>query len=192
MTSVSRDSFSTADPYVGRSAPWSSEAEQAVLGAMLLDQDAALRAVEMVDDTMFYREEHRRLFRAMRALVERRSVIDPVTLNDELERRGELAQIGGPEYVGELVDAAPTAANLEHHARILRDKAILRRLIEASTRTITEAYDGKSHAPELLDLAEARIFQISQQRLDQGYTRLKEMLRSSGAAKRLPACPAAS
>jgi replicative DNA helicase len=176
MTSVSRDSFSTADPYVGRSAPWSSEAEQAVLGAMLLDQDAALRAVEMVDDTMFYREEHRRLFRAMRGLIERRSVIDPVTLNDELERRGELAQVGGPEYAAELVDAAPTAANLEHHARILRDKAILRRLIEASTQTITEAYDGRSQAPELLDIAESRIFHISQQRLDQGFTRLKEML----------------
>src|SRR6476661_6201003 len=161
MTSVSPDNYSTADPYVSRSAPWSPEAEQAVLGAMLLDQDAALRAVEMVDDTMFYREEHRRLFRAMRALV---------------ERRGELAQVGGPEYVGELVDAAPTAANLEHHARILRDKAILRRLIEASTQTITEAYDGRSQAPDLLDLAEARIFHISQQRLDQGFTRLKEML----------------
>ena len=176
MTSVSHDSFSTADPYIGRSAPWSPEAEQAVLGAMLLDQDAALRAVEMVDDTVFYREEHRRLFRAMRALIERRSVIDPVTLNDELERRGELAQVGGGEYVTELVDAAPTAANLEHHARILREKSILRRLIEAATRTITEAYDGRSHAPELLDLAESRIFQISQQRRDQGFTRLKEML----------------
>ena len=176
MTSVSHDSFSTADPYVGRSAPWSPEAEQAVLGAMLLDQDAALRAVEMVDDTVFYREEHRRLFRAMRALIERRSVIDPVTLNDELERRGELAQVGGAEYVAELVDAAPTAANLEHHARILREKAILRRLIEASTQTITEAYDGRSHAPDLLDVAEGRIFQISQQRRDQGFIRLKEML----------------
>ena len=176
MTSVSQDSFSTADPYVGRSAPWSPEAEQAVLGAMLLDQDAALRAVEMVDDTVFYREGHRRLFRAMRALIERRSVIDPVTLNDELERRGELAQVGGSEYVAELVDAAPTAANLEHHARILREKSILRRLIEASTQTITEVYDGRSHAPDLLDVAEARIFQISQQRRDQGFIRLKEML----------------
>jgi replicative DNA helicase len=176
MTSVSRDSFSTADPYVGRSAPWSPEAEQAVLGAMLLDQDAALRAVELVDDTVFYREGHRRLFRAMRALIERRSVIDPVTLNDELERRGELTQVGGAEYVAELVDAAPTAANLEHHTKILREKSILRRLIEASTQTITEAYDGRSQAPDLLDLAEARIFQISQQRRDQGFTRLKEML----------------
>ena len=65
MTSVSHDNFSTADPYVGRSAPWSQEAEQAVLAAMLLDQDAALRAAETVDDTMFYREGHRRLYRAM-------------------------------------------------------------------------------------------------------------------------------
>ncbi|HET7601230.1 MAG TPA: replicative DNA helicase [Gemmatimonadales bacterium] len=176
MTSVSHDSYSTADPYVGRSAPWSPEAEQAVLGAMLLDQDAALRAVELADDTMFYREEHRRLFRAMRALVERRVNIDHVTLHDELDRRGELAAIGGPEYLAELVDAAPTVANLEFHAGILRDKAILRRLIETSTQIITEAYDARTPAGDLLDTAESRIFQISQQRREQGFTRIKEML----------------
>ncbi|HEX5385485.1 MAG TPA: replicative DNA helicase [Gemmatimonadales bacterium] len=176
MTSVSPASYSTADPYVGRAAPWSPEAEQAVLGAMLLDQDAALRAVEMVDDTMFYREEHRRLFRALRALVERRVTIDHVTLRDELERRGDLEATGGPAYVAELVDAAPTAANLEFHARILRDKAILRRLIETSTQIITEAYDGRVAAGDQLDQAESRIFSISEQRLDQGFTRIKEML----------------
>jgi replicative DNA helicase len=176
MTSVSRDSYSTADPYVGRSAPWSAEAEQAVLGAMLLDQDAALRASELVDDTMFYREEHRRLFRAMRALVERRVVIDHVTLHDELERRNELSAVGGTEYIAELVDAAPTAANLEFHATILRDKAVLRRLIESATQIITEAYDAKTPASDLLDTAESRIFQISQQRREQGFTRIKEML----------------
>jgi replicative DNA helicase len=176
MTSVSRDNFSTADPYVGRSAPWSPEAEQAVLGAMLLDQDATLRAVELVDDTMFYREEHRRLFRAMRSLVERRVVIDHVTLQDELDRRGELATVGGPEYLADLVDAAPTAANLDFHARILRDKSILRRLIESATAIVTEAYDGRATASDLLDTAESRIFQISQTRREQGFTRLKEML----------------
>ncbi len=176
MTSVSRDSFSIPDPYVGRSAPWSAEAEQAVLGAMLLDQDAALRASELVDDSMFYREEHRRLFRAMRALVERRVVIDHVTLHDELERRGELAAVGGTEYIAELVDAAPTAANLEFHTTILRDKAVLRRLIESATQIITEAYDARTPASDLLDTAESRIFQISQQRREQGFTRIKEML----------------
>ena len=176
MTSVSPDNFSTADPYVGRSAPWSAEAEQAVLGAMLLDQDAALRAAELVDDGMFYREAHRRLFRAMVSLVERRTVIDHITLRDELLRRGELESAGGLDYLAELVDAVPTAANLEFHARIVRDKAILRRLIETSTGIITEAYDGHSTATELLDIAESRIFKISQQRGDEGFTRIKEML----------------
>jgi replicative DNA helicase len=176
MTSVSPDSYSTADPYVGRAAPWSAEAEQAVLGAMLLDQDAALRASELLDDSMFYREPHRRLFRAMAALTEQRTVIDHITLRDELMRRGELESAGGLEYLGELVDAVPTAANLEFHARIVKDKAILRRLIESATAIVTEAYDGKATANELLDSAESRIFHISQQRGDEGFTRIKEML----------------
>ena len=176
MTSVSPDSYSSADPYVGRAAPWSAEAEQAVLGAMLLDQDAALRASELLDDSMFYREAHRRLYRAMAALTERRTVIDHITLRDELMRRGELDAAGGLEYLAELVDAVPTAANLEFHARIVKDKAILRRLIEGATAIVTEAYDGKATAGELLDSAESRIFQISQQRGDEGFTRIKEML----------------
>ena len=176
MTSVSPDNFSTADTYVGRSAPWSQEAEQAVLAAMLLDQDAALRAAEMVDDAMFYREGHRRLYRAMLALTERRVVIDHITLRDELLRRGELEAAGGLEYLAELVDAVPTAANLEFHAKIVRDKAILRRLIEAGTAIVTEAYDGHSTAHDLLDVAESKIFTISQQRGNDGFTRIKEML----------------
>ena len=176
MTSVSSGNYSTADPYVGRTAPWSQEAEQAVLGAMLLDQDAALRAAELVDDSMFYREPHRRLFRAMLALTEQRVVIDHITLRDELLRRGELEAVGGLDYLAELVDSVPTAANIEFHAKIVKDKAILRRLIEASTSIITEAYDGHSTANDLLDGAESRIFQISQQRGDEGFTRLKEML----------------
>jgi replicative DNA helicase len=176
MTSVSSGNYSTADPYVGRSAPWSQEAEQAVLGAMLLDQDAALRAAELVDDSMFYREPHRRLFRAMLALTEHRVVIDHITLRDELLRRGELDTVGGLDYLAELVDTVPTAANIEFHAKIVKDKSILRRLIEASTSIITEAYDGHSTANDLLDGAESRIFQISQQRGDEGFTRLKEML----------------
>ena len=176
MTFVSPDSSSIADTYAGRSAPWNQEAEQAVLGAMLLDQDAALVASELLEDTMFYREGHRRLFRAMRALVEQRVVIDHVTLRDELARRNELESVGGAEYLGELVDVVPTAANLEYHARIVKDKAILRRLIETSTSIITEAYDGRATASDLLDKAESRIFTISQERGSEGFFRLKEML----------------
>jgi replicative DNA helicase len=175
MTSVSPDSFSTAEQTL-RSAPWSPEAEQAVLGAMLLDQDAALRAAELLDHSQFYQDAHRRLFRAAVALTEQRVVIDHITLRNELNRRDELDLIGGADYIAELVDSVATAANLEHHARIIREKAILRRLIEASTAIIQEAYDGHESANELLDHAEGRIFRISQERRQEGFVRIKEML----------------
>src|SRR5690606_25442932 len=117
MTSVSHDSFSTAstEQPATRSVPWSAEAEQAVLGAMLLDGDAALRGAELLDDAVFHREPHRRLFRALRALVDQRTVVDYVTVRDELARRGELETIGGIDYLDELAGAVPTAANLEYH-----------------------------------------------------------------------------
>jgi replicative DNA helicase len=175
MTSVSPDSFSTAEQTL-RSAPWSPEAEQAVLGAMLLDQDAALRAAELLDHSQFYQDAHRRLFRAAVALTEQRVVIDHITLRNELSRRDELDLVGGADYIAELVDSVATAANLEHHARIIREKAILRRLIEASTAIIQEAYDGHQSANELLDHAEGRIFRISQERRQEGFVRIKEML----------------
>ncbi|MBX3145648.1 MAG: replicative DNA helicase [Gemmatimonadales bacterium] len=175
MTSASPDNLLTVEQTL-RGAPWSQEAEQAVLGAMILDQDAALRAVESLDHSMFYRESHRRLFRALVALTEQRVVVDHITLRDELVRRGDLEAVGGMEYLAEVVDAVATAANLDHHVRIVKDKAILRRLIEASTQTITEAYDAKLSSGELVDQAEGRIFKISQERKQDGFTRIKEML----------------
>src|SRR3982074_1049738 len=113
MTSVSPRASSPAErgpgEYAGRQTPWSNEAEQAVLGAMLLDQDAALKAAEILDDTMFYREGHRLLFRSMLSLTERGDVIDPVTLRDELSRRGDLDRAGGMEYIAAMIDVVPTA-----------------------------------------------------------------------------------
>ena len=124
MTSVSPVLSSTDREYAGRQAPWSNEAEQAVLGAMLLDQDAALKAAELLDDSMFYRESHRILFRAMIALTERGDVIDPVTLRDELVTRGDLDRAGGMEYIGSLVDVVPTAANVGSAIREVRPWAV--------------------------------------------------------------------
>ncbi|HJR64582.1 MAG TPA: replicative DNA helicase [Gemmatimonadaceae bacterium] len=164
------------DAYRDRRPPYSEDAEQAVIAAMLMDQDAILRAAEHVDDTMFYREAHRRIFRSMIAISERGDVVDPLTLADELSRRGELEASGGKDYIGFLVDAVPTAANVEYHAKIVREKALLRRLIETSTSIVTEAFDGKLTASELLDEAEQRIFQVSQQRGTQGFMRIKELM----------------
>jgi len=105
-----------------------------------------------------------------------RVVIDHVTLRDELQRRDELESAGGVEYLGELVDSVPTTANLEFHVKIVREKSILRRLIETATTIVTDAYAGKSTANELLDSAESRVFHISQERREQGFTRIKEVL----------------
>jgi replicative DNA helicase len=178
MTSVSPAVSSTEHrpEYAGRQAPWSNEAEQAVLGAMLLDQDAALKAAELLDDTMFYREAHRLLFRAMVALTERGDVIDPVTLRDELVRRGDLERAGGMEYIGALIDVVPTAANVDYHARIVRDKAVLRRLLEAATSIVQDVYEGRGTSSEVLDSAEHRVFQVAQLKRSEEFTRLKELI----------------
>ena len=166
----------TRDPYKDRRPPYSEDAEQAVLSAMLMDQDAVLRATEHLDDTMFYAERHRRIFRAMISIAERGAVVDPLTLADELGRRGELDASGGKDYIGFLMDAVPTAANIEYHAQIVREKALLRRLIEVSTSIVQEAFEGKHTAGELLDDAESKIFQVAQQRSREGFTRIKELL----------------
>jgi replicative DNA helicase len=143
---------------------------------MLIDQDAVMRAIEVVDDSMFYAERHRRLFRAMLSITERGSVVDPLTLADELARKGELEGAGGKDYIGFLMDAVPTAANVEYHARIVKEKALLRRLIEVSTEIVGEAFSGGQTADELLDLAEQKIFQVAQQRTHEGFSRIKELL----------------
>ena len=164
------------DPYRDRRPPYSEDAEQAVLAAMLMDPDAILRASEHVDDSMFYREGHRRIFRAMVSITERGGVVDPLTLAEELERHGELAAVGGKDYIGFLVDAVPTSANVEYHAQIVKEKALLRRLIEVSTSIVSEAFEARTTAAELLDDAEHKIFQVSQQRGEAGFTRIKELL----------------
>jgi replicative DNA helicase len=143
---------------------------------MLMDQDAVLRAAEHVDDTMFYREGNRRIFRAMVGITERGDVVDALTLAEELSRRGELEAAGGKEHIAELMYAVPTSANVEYHARIVKEKALQRRLIETCTALITEAFAGTSTAAELLDEAEHRVFQVSQQRGAQGFMRIKELM----------------
>ena len=148
----------------------------AVLSAMLLDADAVVRAVEFLDETMFYREGHRRVFRAAMALHQNGAVVDPVTLAEELERQGALQAAGGREYIGMLLYAVPTAANVEYHARIVREKALRRRLIQVAQELVVEAHESPSDASELIDLAEHKVFQVSQQRGGEGFMRIKELL----------------
>lgn len=161
----------------GRQIPWSEEAEISVLSAMLIDGDAVARAIEMVGDGSFYREANRRVFRAMVRLYSRGEVIDVVTLSDELKSAGELEGAGGMAYLARLLDAVPTAANIEYHCRILKDKSVLRQLIESATDIVREAYDAPAgEVDDTLDRAEQRIFQIAQSSQRQGFVWIKEIL----------------
>lgn len=160
-----------------RRPPWSEEAEISVVSGMFLDRDAAARVVEILDPSMFFKEAHRRLFRGMVRLFERGEVIDPILLAEELKKTDELEGAGGFDYVADLLGAVPTAANIEFHARIVREKALLRRLIEASQETIRDAYEqGEREVVELLDEAESRIFQVAQTQEREGFVRIKELL----------------
>ncbi len=163
-----------------RRVPWAPEAEIAVLGAMLINDSAIASALEFVDDSAFYREANRRVFRGMVRLYQRSEVIDSVTLTDELEAAGELEAIGGMSYIAQLIDAIPTSANIGYHSRIVREKATLRRLIEASTSIIQDVYDAPAgHMEETLDRAEQRIFEVSQAIQRGSFVRIKEILRST-------------
>ena len=163
-------------PFADRSPPYSAEAELAVLGGMLIDADALTRAIEVVDDTMFYREGNRRAFRAMLRVFERGDVIDAVTLAEELRNAGDLESAGGMGFLASLLDAVPTAANIEYHAKIVREKAVLRRLIEASTTIIQETYETQGEVEDLLDRAEQRIFEVAQTHDRKGFVWIKEIL----------------
>jgi replicative DNA helicase len=126
---------------------------------------------------MFFREAHRRLFRAMIRLSERGDVIDVITLSEELKKTAELEAAGGLPYLAELLDAVPTAANIEYHAKIVREKALLRNLIEASSIIIRDAYEqGERSVDEILDEAEQRVFQVAQSHERGGFVRIKEIL----------------
>ncbi len=160
-----------------RRPPFSVEAEISVLGGMLIDRDAVAKAIEHVNDSMFFREGHRRIYRAMARLFERGDVIDVVMVSEELKKTGELDGIGGLEFLAQLLDAVPTAANIEFHARVVREKALLRRLIDASSQIIRDVYDqGEREVEEILDMAESRIFQVAQTHSREGFVWIKEIL----------------
>ncbi len=148
-----------------------------MLGGMLIDPSAVAKVIEIVDDTMFFREANRRLVRSMVRLFQTGQVIDVITVSEDLKKNEELEAAGGNAYLAELLDAVPTAANIEYHARIVREKALLRRLIDASSEIIRDVYEqGERDVEELLDLAEQKIFQVAQSHDREGFVWIKEIL----------------
>ncbi len=160
-----------------RVPPQNVEAERAVLGGMLLEPEAATRAVEIVGAENFYRPAHGKIFGAMLTLFNKREPIDVMTLSEELRKTGDLEGVGGIAALTDLVDSTPSAANIEHYARIVLDKSILRRLIRASTDIAEDAYGANREADAILDAAEQKIFKISESRVTQGFVHIKDVLK---------------
>lgn len=134
-----------------RRPPYSEDAEIAVLSAMLIDQAAVVRALDLLDESMFYREGHRRIFRACKELHRNGAIVDPVTLSEELERTGSLQAAGGREYLGVVMIAVPTSANIEYHAKIIIEKANRRRIIELARAAELEAHESALSVDQITD-----------------------------------------
>lgn len=164
------------DEPIRKLPPQNLEAEESVLGGVLIDNSALDRALELVEPDDFYREAHRKIMRAMLGLHERNEPVDLVTLSDELRRRGDLQDVGGSPYLVELAEKVPTAANVAHYARIVRERAVLRSLIETSTEIVTQAYQGRKDVDSFLDEAEHKIFALSERKVKRAFYRLKDLV----------------
>src|SRR5262245_4838437 len=169
----------TIEENLRRVPPQNLEAEESVLGGILLDNTALDRVIELVRPDDFYRGAHRKLFHAMLALSERNEPVDLITLSESLRTRGELADVGGAAYLAELAERVPTAANIMHYARIVRDRAVPREPISAATEIATRGYEATGNPNELLDKAEQAIFAISERKVRASFTRLQDILMDS-------------
>ncbi|MBI1977811.1 MAG: replicative DNA helicase [Candidatus Omnitrophica bacterium] len=159
--------------------PQNLEAEISVLGGMLFSSDAVSRALEVLEESYFYSEAHRMIFSAMISLFDRNQPIDLITATEELRKRGQLEAIGGASYLAQLTASVPTAANVEYHAKIVKEKALLRSLINAATHIIQEGFDATADGHKILDRAEQLIFEIGEQRVEGNFIRLNEIIKDS-------------
>lgn len=156
--------------------PQNVDAEESVLGGILIDATALDRVIEVMGEADFYRESHRKIFRAMLGLSERGEPIDLITLNDSLRGRDELQAVGGATYLAELVDRVPSAANIATYARLVREKAVMRSLISVSNEISERCYDGQEDIETFLDEAERLIFDVSEQRVRPAFTKVGDMI----------------
>jgi len=162
-----------------RVPPQNLEAEQSVLGAILLDNAALNRAMEIVSAEDFYRTANQMVYRSMIALSERNQPVDQITLTDYLRGTGELEQVGGASYIAELVQMVPSAANIRYHCDIVRDKSLLRGLVRTATDVVMKGYEGTTQTDELLEFAEREIFRLAQGHLGGTFTPVSRIIQDS-------------
>ena len=178
--------------------PQNIEAEQSLLGSLLIDKDAIVKISELLSVADFYRtDQHGPIYEAIQSLFEKREPIDLVTITEELKRKNMLDRIGGSAYLTSLVNVVPTSAHIEHYAKIIKEHAVRRNLIMSATKLIEKAYDETEDVDSLLEGAESSIFAISQEHvsrdfipikdaLTESFDRLDELQKSSGKLRGVP------
>jgi len=161
-----------------RSVPESRAAEAAVLGSMVIDPGCIGRVIEILDRDAFYRVEHQYIYDALISLYEknRGQGVDGLLLRDELERRGQLDEVGGLEYIQRVLDTVPSSASVEYYAQIIRDKMLLRGLVQAAAEILDSAYDESGEPNEKLDEAERKIFAVTDQKISNNAVALKDLV----------------
>ena len=164
----------TSDVSDLRLPPQNLDAEQSILGAVLLENSALNKALEVIVEEDFHRGAHRTIFAGMIELADRNEVVDQITLTEWLKTKGQLEQVGGAAYVAELVQAVPSASNIRYHCKIVREKSLLRGLIRTATDIVTKGYDGLGESEDLLEYAEREIFRLAQGRLGRSFESMKQ------------------
>lgn len=167
------------DLALDRLPPQNIEAEQSVLGAILLENEALPKAIEILSPEDFYKGSHRKIFNTMIDLFEKNEPIDLITVTDDLKKKNELDAVGGVSYLSALVSQVPTAANIKYHSKIVRERALLRFLIRSATEITSRVYEDNLDADELVDYAEKAIFDISDKRIKTSFVTLKEVIKGS-------------
>ncbi|MDF2259002.1 replicative DNA helicase [Streptomyces ferralitis] len=171
-----RDGGGWAEGGFERVPPQDLDAEQSVLGGMLLSKDAIADVVEVLKGADFYRPAHETIYTAILDLYARGEPADPITLAAELTKRGEITRVGGAAYLHTLVNAVPTAANAEYYAEIVHERAVLRRLVEAGTRITQMGYAADGDVDEIVNRAQAEIYAVTEQRTSEDYLPLSEIM----------------
>lgn len=161
---------------LGKIPPQDIEAEQAVLGSMLTDQDAVIAAIEVLKEDDFYREDNKIIYTALLNIYNRAEPIDIITLKSELSSMGKLEAVGGLEYIVQLPDKVPTTANVERYVKIVEEKSMLRNLVKTANEIINLGYDETENVEDIIAIAEKKIFDVMQRKNSKGYTPIKDIL----------------
>jgi replicative DNA helicase len=162
-----------------RSVPQNISAEQATLGSILLEKDSILNCIEILQWEDFYKSAHQIIYKCVLDLFEKNQAVDLVTLTEELQKKKQLDEVGGASYLTTLMSSVPTAANVFYYARIVEEKAILRKLINHATQIVSMSYEEQEEARVLLDKAENLIFEVSQQKIKNFFSPIKDLLTES-------------